>query len=156
MNEKLPFLAAGALGMIVLGTIEIWAERADIFREGDEVILFLVLLASPVVVMITAWLLVQARLTERGTPALHAGGRIRTAALAGWALLSMAVVCIAQAIMFGASSALVGYIGCGTGGNDWCGLASGVFGAVAVGVGGTLGLVGSALWAATRRRAGRS
>ena len=29
----------------------------------------------------------------------------------------MAVVCIAQAIMFGASSALVGYTGCGTGGN---------------------------------------
>lgn len=149
----LGLLAAGSLGMIALGTIEVWSGRARGHVDADSGILWLLLGVAPISVMISTWLLAYRRLSTRGTPALAVGGRLRSTALAGWVLLTVAAVLLLQAVLFGASSALVQEIGCGHAGADWCGFGSGIFGAIAVAVGGTVGMIGAALWLVTRRRA---
>lgn len=149
----LALLAAGSLGMVALGTIEVWSERAWAHVDADSGVLWLLLGVAPIGVMISTWLLVYRRLVMRGTPALAVGGRTGRAALTGWVLLTVAAVLILQAVLFGASSALVQEIGCGQAGDDWCGFGSGIFGAIAVAVGGTVGMIGAVLWLVTRRTA---
>ena len=149
----LALLAAGSLGMVALGTIEVWSGRAWSHLDADSGILWLLLGVAPIGVMISTWLLVYRRLVMRGTPALAVGGRTGRAALTGWVLLTVAAVLILQAVLFGASSALVQEIGCGQAGDDWCGFGSGIFGAIAVAVGGTVGMIGAVLWLVTRRTA---
>ena len=147
----LALLAAGSLGMLALGTIEVWSERARGHVGADSGTLMLLLGVAPFAVMISTCLLVHRRLVRRGTPALAVGGRTRRAALTGWVLLTIAAVLILQAVLFGASSALVQEIGCGHAGDDWCGFGSGILGAIAFAVGGTVGMIGAVLWLLTRR-----
>jgi hypothetical protein len=147
------WLVAGSLGMVALGSVEVWGERVGGHVDAGSRGLLLLLGLAPIGVMIGAWFLVHRRLVRRGTPALAAGGRAARAALAGWVLLTIAAVLILQSVLFGASSALVQEIDCGVDRDDWCGFGSGIFGVIAFAVGGALGMIGSVLWLITRRTA---
>ena len=152
----LRWLVAGSIGMVVLGTIEVWSERARGHVDADSGLLLLLLALAPIDVMISTCVLVHRRLVRRGTPALAVGGLVGRAALAGWVLLTIAAVLILQSVLFGASSALVQEIGCGLDSDDWCGFGSGIFGVIAFAVGGALGMIGSVLWLVTRWAAAHS
>ncbi len=135
----LALLAAGSLGMLALGTVELWSERARVPVDADIEILLLLLSSAPIGVMTSACKLVSRR---RGR-----------AASAGRVLLVVAAVLIVQGALFGASSALAQEVGCGRDRDDWCGFGSGIFGAIALAAGAAAGGTGAVLWLLTRRTA---
>ena len=87
---------------------------------------------------------------------LNAGILITWALLGFITLIAVGAVLVVQAVLFGASSALVQQVGCGGAGDDWCGFGSGVLGAMAFAVGVVVAVVGAVLWSVTRRAAART
>jgi len=152
----LPLLVVGGVGMVVLGTVEAWAQRASGHVDADSPVVLALLAGAPLGVMVGAWSFVHRRLVTRGTPALAVGGRTGRVALAGWALLTVAAVLVVQGVLFAVSSALVGMIGCGSSDDDWCGFGSAIFAVLTLAAGSTCGVIGSVLWLVTRRAASRS